>query len=132
MMILDPIVYNVDIKQVKTFLKSLNKVALVAHINLTDKQLASRSFSGMPKCHGNDNTNLDMIDRTLQARETIDQVINTLDMMEETKANIIKWRYLMGKSVMEISERLMLSQRQVLRQQKSALEEFALVYGMLE
>jgi ArpU family phage transcriptional regulator len=130
-MILEPVVYDVDTKQVKNFLKSLYHVALVAHVNLADKQLSSHSFSDMPKNHGSNNTNLDMIDKTLQARETIEQVTKALAMMEETKSNIIKWRYLMGKTVMEISERLMLSQRQVLRYQKSALEEFALAYGMM-
>jgi len=128
------VTYDIDKKQVKLFLQQLPKIAIVAHINLANQQLSSRTLSDMPVNSNNRNTTLDMLDRTMEARNVISRVIEALEHMpHDSYKNIIKLRYLYELSYENIGDQLAISSRHVIRLiQDKALKKFALAYGMFD
>lgn len=126
--------YKVDRDLVKLFLNQLKNVANVAHVDLTNQQLSSRTLSDMPINHSSNNSMLDMMDRTIEARDMISKVYEALSYMNDTQnRDVIKFKYLYQWTHREISERLTISESYVAKLLKTkALDDFALAYGMFE
>lgn len=126
--------YEVDRDLVKLFLNQLKNVANVAHVDLTNQQLSSHTLSDMPINQSSHNSMLDMMDRTIEARDMISKVYEALSYMNDTQnRDVIKFKYLYQWTHREISERLTISESYVAKLLKTkALDDFALAYGMFE